>query len=150
MSRKKPKKAHSGRFEKVEIFLFYALPAVIVAAVVALAFFAYSAGHEAFDPGPVDAAGEGHTAEITITNGMTAEDSSQLFREIGTILQSDGLVKDADDFAVLAQYAEYADAIEPGTYELSSEMTVTEMVKVLSDRENSEEARTAETSGSTE
>lgn len=150
MRRKKPKKPHSGRFEKVEIFLFYALPVIIVAAIVVLAGFAYSAGHEAFDPGPVDAAGEGHTAEITITNGMTSEDSSQLFREIGMILQSDGLVKDADDFAVLAQYAEYADAIEPGTYELSSEMTVTEMAKVLSNRENSMEAQTSEDSEETE
>lgn len=142
MSRKKPKKAHSGRFEKAEIFLFYAIPVILIAAVIVLAGFAYSAGHEAFDPEPVDANGEGHTAEITITNGMLSEDSSKLFREIGEILQTDGLVKDADDFAVLAQYTEYADSLEPGTYELSSEMTVIEMAKVLSDRENSTQAQT--------
>ncbi len=126
-----------AKFEKAVLYL---LPFVIAAAVIFLSVRAYGFTHGKFAPEALDAQGEGHTASITVTRGMVSEDAAQCFKDIGILLEAEGLIADSDDFAYLAQYADYANNVEVGTYTLSSEMTVMEMVeKMLEGPEKSEE-----------
>lgn len=93
----------------------------------------YDYGYRIFTE-PAVSAGEGRTVTVTVTEDMSA-------REIGELFESKGLVKDANLFVLQFYLSEYRGDFKPGEYELSTAMTVEEMMEVMSPAEE-------ETSGS--
>ena len=61
-------------------------------------------------------------------------------RQIGDILQQNGLIKDAGIFVVQEKLSEYAGEIKPGVYVLNTSMTTEKMIAVMSG--NVEEEKT--------
>lgn len=87
---------------------------------------AYEIGYSIFYEEPVDEKGSGHTVEVTVTDGMSVQ-------KIGKLLQEDGLIKDAEVFHYQELFSSYHGKIVPGTYELSTEMTPSEMIKKMAE-----------------
>ena len=70
-------------------------------------------------------AGSGRVITVTIESGDTA-------KEIGNILEKNGLIRDAKLFQIQEMLSEYKDKMLPGTYELSTAMTTEEMMEIMS------------------
>jgi UPF0755 protein len=77
-------------------------------------------------------AGEGRTVQVTITSDMSA-------MEIGELMVSKGLSRDARLFALQYLFSEYKEDVEPGTYEVSTSMTAEEIMAAMVPAETSEE-----------
>ena len=94
---------------------------------------AYSFGRNIFDEQAVDTMGNGRDVEVVITDDITASHLSK-------ILYEKGLVKDETICKYQISLSEYKNKFKGGTYTLSTDMTPTDMMKVLtqSDQENSE------------
>lgn len=93
----------------------------------------YDYGYRIFTE-PAVSAGEGRTVTVTVTEDMSA-------REIGELFENKGLIRDANLFVLQFYLSEYRGDFKPGEYELSTAMTVEEMMEVMSPAEE-------ETSGS--
>lgn len=85
---------------------------------------AYNYGFSIFAE-PALAHGEGRTVEVAITEGMTPE-------QMGEMLVSKGLIRDAKLFKIQFMVSEFKDYVVPGVYELSTAMTAEEMLEVMS------------------
>ncbi len=73
---------------------------------------------------PAMTEGEGRVVTVEITPEMEAEDIGKLFEE-------KGLIRDAGLFKWQYQLSEYVKKVQPGTFELSTAMTVEEMMQVM-------------------
>lgn len=94
----------------------------------------YSYGYRIFTE-PAISAGEGRTVTVAVTAEMSASD-------IGNLLESKGLVKEAKLFTLQYYLSEYRADVKPGIFELSTSMTAEEMMAVMAS--SSEEDETAE------
>lgn len=94
------------------------------------AMLAYDYGYRVFAEEPVDAE-PGWDMDVTIEDGMGA-------KEIGTLLESKGLIKDGTLFYLQNILSKYKDDLKAGTYTLNTSMTTEDMMAVISG-ENSEE-----------
>lgn len=92
---------------------------------------AYDFGYAIFEDKPV-AEAPGRDVTISITEGKTA-------KEIGEILESKGLIPDATIFYLQNLLSSYKDELQPGMYTLNTSMTPTEMMEIMSAKEESEE-----------
>ena len=111
---------------------------VKVAVVVLVLMFIYKAAVKAYDFGyaifedkPV-AEAPGREVTVSITNGKSV-------KEIGEILESKGLVKDATIFYLQNLLSSYKDELQPGMYTLNTSMSPTEMMEIMSAQEEVEE-----------
>lgn len=111
-----------------------ALAAVVIVVVFKLAVSAYDFGFQVFADIPVDE-GEGRTVSVTISDGEDTKD-------IARLLEEKGLIKDAKLFYVQEKLSDNSGHIMPGTYELSTAMSVEEMLKIMS---GTDEGQTEET-----
>ena len=68
--------------------------------------------------------GEGRTVTVTITESMSV-------KEIGELFLQKGLIKDTTLFTAQYYLSEFREEVKPGTYELSTAMTVEEMMEVI-------------------
>lgn len=93
----------------------------------------YDYGYRIFTE-PAVSSGEGRTVTVEVTEDMTAS-------EIGELFANKGLIKDANLFVLQFYLSEYRQDFQPGEYELSTAMTVEEMMEVMASGEE-------ETSGS--
>jgi UPF0755 protein len=59
--------------------------------------------------------------------------------EIGELMVSKGLSRDARLFALQYLFSEYKEDVEPGTYEVSTSMTAEEIMAAMVPAETSEE-----------
>lgn len=101
---------------------------IIVAVIVVMLVYKYAVtgyeyGYRVFGETPVSS-GEGHTVTVTVLEGKSA-------KEIGTILEEHGLVRDATLFSIQERISEYHNQLKPGIYELSTAMTAEEMIAVM-------------------
>ena len=96
---------------------------VIVAFVFRGAMAGYEFGYRVFKQQPM-ALGEGRTVTVKVSEDMTPKQMGELFKK-------NGLVNDTTLF--LAQYymSEFRENVRPGTYELSTSMTVEEMMEIM-------------------
>ncbi|WP_342757209.1 endolytic transglycosylase MltG [Kineothrix sedimenti] len=86
---------------------------------------AYNFGYRIFTEAPVAEEGNAKVISIAIT-----EEASTM--DIGEVLEEKGLINDAKVFYVQELISEYHGELKPGIYELSSDMTVKEMMEIMS------------------
>ena len=89
------------------------------------ALMAYNYGYRVFTEPPVTVTGDG--TSITVSIG---EDFST--REVGKILESKGLIRDANLFFIQELASANHGNIQPGKYELNTTMTADEMIDIMS------------------
>lgn len=87
------------------------------------ALVCYDYGYRIFTE-PAMSAGEGRTVTVAITEDMSASD-------IGNLFENKGLVRDARLFMLQYYLSEYLADVKPGIFELSTSMTVEEMMEAM-------------------
>ncbi len=101
-----------------------------VVAVVAVIYWIYQGSEICYDYGyriftePAVAIGEGRTVTVSVTEEMKP-------LEIGELFESRGLIRDAKLFVLQYYLSEYTKDVGPGTFELSTAMTVEEMMQAM-------------------
>lgn len=115
--------------KEVVVSVFSTVFKIVVAVVIIMLVYkwsvsAYEYGQRVFNEPPVSA-GSGRVITVTIESGDTA-------KEIGNILEKNGLIRDAKLFQIQEMLSEYKDKMLPGTYELSTAMTTEEMMEIMS------------------
>ncbi len=83
----------------------------------------YDYGYRIFTE-PAVAIGEGRTVTVSVTEEMNP-------MEIGELFESRGLIRDAKLFVLQYYLSEYTKEVGPGTFELSTTMTVEEMMQAM-------------------
>ena len=101
---------------------------IIVAVVVVMfvykyAFVAYDYGYRIFGEKPITS-GEGRDITVVVSNGDGA-------KEIGEVLESKGLIRDAMLFVIQEKLSNYSGKIPAGEYVLNTSMTAEEMIEVM-------------------
>lgn len=86
---------------------------------------AYTIGYAVFSEQTVAADGEGVNVTVEITAAMTVD-------QIGEMLEQNGLLVDGSVFKYQERFSSYHGDIQPGTYNLSTDMTPTEILKAIS------------------
>lgn len=119
-----------------------------VAAAIAVVYLIYQGAGICYDYGyriftePAMSVGEGRTVSVSITEDMSA-------LEIGELFEGRGLVRDAKLFVLQYYLSEYVKDVGPGTFELSTAMTVEEMMAAMVvEKEEEEEGGEGDASGS--
>ena len=106
--------------------LKYVLIVVIIMLFVSRAHEFYDMGYGIFMQKGMDEEGQGHDVVVVIDNEGSDANA------IGRILEGHGLIENRNIFRVQELFSAYHDdEIAPGTYTLSTEMTVEEMLGVL-------------------
>ena len=93
----------------------------------------YDYGYRIF-PEPAMSAGEGRAVSVTLKPDMSAW-------EIGEMMESKGLTRDARLFALQYLCSEYKEEVVPGTYDVKTSMTAEEIMAAMvpSDKEDEPE-----------
>lgn len=112
---------------------------VVVTYTYRYAMQAYEFGYRVFAEKPVSTEGGAKAISISVAEDATVG-------EIGTVLEEKGMIRDARLFYIQELLSSYHGKINPGIYELRSDMTVREMLAVMS----AETAETEESSSSGE
>ncbi len=84
---------------------------------------------------------EGEDAGKSVTVTITAEMSP---KEIGALFVSKGLIRDENLFVLQYYLSEFVKDVGPGTFELSTAMTVEEMMESMADALEEQKSQTAE------
>lgn len=104
---------------------------LIVMFVYKYAFLAYDYGYRLFGEKPITS-GEGRMVTVTIPEDADA-------KKVGEILETKGLIRDAQLFVIQELLSDYHGAILAGEFELNTSMTAEEMLAVLSTEPKTEE-----------
>ena len=100
-----------------------ALAIVIATVIYRGTSLAYSYGYRIFEETPVSS-GEGYTITVKITDNMSAAD-------MGKMLAEKGLIRDEKLFILQYMFSEFKDDLLPGEHDLSTAMTVEEMMEEM-------------------
>lgn len=127
----------------ISTVLKVAVAALVVVAVYKAAVMAYDYGYRVFKEEPV-AASPGADVTVEITVGKST-------LQIGEILETKGLIRDAKLFYIQNLLSHYKDKLQPGVYTLNTSMTMQEMMEVMSPQttESTEEDDTEQSTGGT-
>ncbi len=106
-----------------ETVLRVVITLALILAIYQGALVAYDYGYRIFAE-PAMTQGEGRTVTVTITEDMKP-------RDIGELLEENGLVRSAGLFAIQYMVSEYRKEVEPGTYDLNTSMTAEEMMAAM-------------------
>lgn len=109
---------------------------VVVAIIIVMLVYtwsktAYEYGQRVFNEPPVSV-GSGRNITVVVNQGDTA-------KEIGAMLEKNGLIRDAELFMIQEMLSAYKGEMQPGTYELSTAMTTEEMMEIMSMQAEEEE-----------
>ncbi|MBQ8821203.1 MAG: endolytic transglycosylase MltG [Lachnospiraceae bacterium] len=103
------------------------LKVVVYAAVIMFiwrgAYMAYDYGYRIFEEPPMSS-GNGRLVSVTIPEEMSA-------KEMGTLFEQKGLIRDANLFILQYYLSEFKEDLLSGTFELSTAMTVDEMLEAM-------------------
>lgn len=108
-----------------------------VGAAVAVIFILYKGAAVCYDYGyrifaePAVSSGEGRTVTVAVTEDMSPS-------QIGDLFAEKGLVRDARLFVLQYYFSEFKRDVKPGVFELSTAMTVEEMMEVMASSEEPE------------
>lgn len=111
--------AFCGMIFKVSLWI------IIIVAVYKCAIYGYSFGYDIFADTPMSAESTAVTVSVAIVEGKSN-------MEIGELLEEKGLIRDAKVFYARVLLSDYKDGIRPGIYDLSTDMTTEEMLKIIS------------------
>ena len=100
---------------------------------------AYDYGYRIFEEAPVSS-GEGYTITVNITEDMSA-------KEMGEMLADKGLIKDPQLFVFQYMLSEFKEDLLPGEHDLSTAMTVEEMMEEMTKEKVTEPERSEGTVG---
>lgn len=95
------------------------------------AMYCYDFGYRIFTDVPM-AVEPGTDVTVIINEGYSTKD-------IGEILQQNGLISDANLFVFQEKLSEYAGEIKPGVYVLNTSMTTEKMITIMSGNLTEEE-----------
>lgn len=115
-----------------------------VAVAVVVVFYIYKGAGICYDYGyriftePAMTSGEGRAVTVSITSDMSALD-------IGKLLENRGLIRDAKLFVLQYYLSEYVKEVQPGEFELSTAMTVEDMMVVMAEKGEEEDGGTGGT-----
>lgn len=87
------------------------------------AIMAYDYGYRIFEE-PAVSAGEGRVVSVTITEDMSP-------KEMGSLFLSKGLIRDDRLFVLQYYFSEFRKDLKTGDFELSTAMTVEEMMETM-------------------
>jgi len=100
-----------------------ALTIVLVVLIYRGALKAYEYGYRIFQEPPVSS-GEGYTITVKITEDMSV-------KEMGKMLADKGLIRDENLFVFQYLFSEFREDLLPGEHDLSTAMTVEEMMEEM-------------------
>lgn len=100
-----------------------ALTIVLVVLIYRGALKAYEYGYRIFQEPPVSS-GEGYTITVKITEDMSV-------KEMGKMLADKGLIRDENLFLFQYLFSEFREDLLPGEHDLSTAMTVEEMMEEM-------------------
>ena len=104
--------------------LKYVMMVILIMVFVRLSGAAYDIGYNIFYQKAVDPKGQGVNVTVEIKEGMSVA-------EVGRILKSNGLIRNADVFPYQERFSSSHGKMMPGTYTLSTDMTPEEMMVVM-------------------
>ena len=135
-NQKTKKKNAAVEANKISMKIIKISMKVILAAVLIMLLYkgtttAYSYGYAIFNDVPMEES-PGTDVSVTIDKDTSA-------REIGNILESQGLVNNGFVFFLQTKMVEKGSEIKPGRYELNTSMTAEEMINVMASKEDSED-----------
>ena len=135
-SQKTKKKNTAVEANKISMKIIKISMKVILAAVLIMVLYkgttmAYSYGYAIFNDVPMEES-PGTDISVTIDKDTSA-------REIGNILESQGLVNNGFVFFIQTKMIEKGSEIKPGRYELNTSMTAEEMILIMAADEDAEE-----------
>ncbi len=118
---------------KIKSIIFALLDAIVKIVILAVAItfiykgilLAYDFGYKVFADEPVSA-----NSGRTITVGIPADSDVD---NVARMLEEKGLIKDANLFKVQELLSEHHGKIQPGIYDLSTDMTASEMIAIMSE-----------------
>lgn len=119
-----------------------AIAAVVILLVYKGAVIGYDYGYRVFKEEPV-AESPGMNVQVDVTVGKST-------MQIGELLESKGLIRDAKLFYVQNLLSHYKNTLRPGSYTLNTSMTMSEMMEVMSPQEAEETTESMESTESTE
>lgn len=114
----------AGLIETVLGCIMYAIPVIGVVFILVWAGRAYAEGYGLFVQKALDTPGEAHSEMVTIT-----EEDAGSAMAVGKLLEDEDLISSRYAFAVKARLSDYSGAILPGTYILSSDMTMEHILR---------------------
>ena len=110
-----------------------AVAVVVIFYVYKGALLAHDYGYRVFAEPAVAEEGKGKDVTVEVTAGANA-------REVGELLLSKGLIRDANLFYIQNLLSEYKDKLQPGVYTLNTAMTVKEMMEIMGTVPEAEES----------
>ena len=115
--------------KEVVVSVFSTVFKIVVAVIIVMLVYkwsvlAYEYGQRVFNEPPVSS-GSGREVTVTVEEGDTA-------KEIGEMLEKNGLIRDAELFVVQEMLSQYKGEMKPGSYVLNTAMTTEEMMEIMS------------------
>ncbi len=122
-----------------------AVAVIVIVLIYKGALFGYDYGYRVFAEPPLTT-GEGRTILFTVTDEMMRYieqdeekalspgallDAYKLGKQMGAVLENKGLIRDRNLFVLQFLLSEYRVDIKPGQYEISTAMTVDEMLEMM-------------------
>ena len=126
----------------VTIVMKVVFAVLVVMFVYKYAFVAYDYGYSIFGEKPITS-GEGRDITVVISDGDGA-------KEIGEVLESKGLIRDAQLFVFQVYLSDYKNSIVPGTYTLNTSMTAKQMMIAIENANIKPESTEDDTESGTE
>lgn len=117
-------------FQSIINLLIFILVSVVI---ILFGRLSYNFGYNVFYEQPL-AEAPGEDVAVTIPEGSSA-------REVGKILEKEGLINDVLVFVVQERLSAYHNDIKPGTYTLNTSQRTTEMLAVMSPADEEEEEK---------
>ncbi len=99
--------------------------AAVIMVIVKGAYLAYDYGYRIFEEPPMST-GNGRIVSVTISEDMSA-------KEMGSLFEQKGLIRDANLFILQYYLSEFKADLLHGTFELSTAMTVDEMLETMTE-----------------
>lgn len=114
-----------------QIIIKLVLFAFIIMYILRAATAAYDYGYRVFTEPPMTF-GDGRIISVYIEDGSSALD-------VGEMLQDKGLIRDGRLFMIQELLSEHHDRIQPGVYDLNTNMTAQEMLEVIAQEPETDE-----------
>ena len=114
-----------------QIIIKLVLFAFIIMYILRAATAAYDYGYRVFTEPPMTF-GDGRIISVYIEDGSSALD-------VGEMLQDKGLIRDGRLFMIQELLSEHHDKIQPGVYDLNTNMTAQDMLEVIAQEPETDE-----------
>lgn len=122
-------------FSFIKISFSIMISLIVVIGAVKVCTVGYDFGYRVFTE-PAMSQGAGRDVLIQINDGMSA-------KEIGQLLEDEGLVRDSNLFYLQLKLSAYSKRIKSGEYTLNTSMTAKDMMVVMSENKNATDSEAA-------